>query len=89
MRTVCTSSLATLADPAVPSPLSRPVSVDKSVAASVLVKRVSNWIWHIVEEGVILFSLLYGVSRNGIVVGEKLDPGIVSFYRWGRDEETI
>lgn len=38
VRTVCTSLLATLADPVVPSPPSRLVSVAKSVAASALVK---------------------------------------------------
>ena len=70
-RTVCTSLLATLADLVVPSPPSRPVSVDRSAAASVLVKmfgRVSrkndgidgggNYLLFFVSSGVSLTTIL-------------------------------
>jgi len=62
VRTVCTSLPATLADPVVPSPLSRLVSVDKSVAGSVLVKRVKHWIWHLWGRQFTIVSPLWRVT---------------------------
>lgn len=62
VRTVCTSLPATLADPVVPSPLSRLVSVDKSAAGSVLVKRDKLWIWHLWERQLPIVSSLWRVT---------------------------
>lgn len=60
-RTVCISLLATPADPVVPSPPSRPVSVPRSAAESVWAKRMEQC-WQFAREGLVYISSLWRVT---------------------------
>ena len=82
VRTVCTSLPATLADPVVPSPLSRLVSVDRSAAESALVKRVLPW-FGIFRRREFLVSLLSGVSLTRILADKSTAPTLYLLSRLG------